>query len=937
MWESNMKYNVARHSYLSTDTISGTVSYTTEQLISILTFMPVTLSGNAVLILDCDLGERVRLEDMRYYFSSTQASGTVASGIKFYYKNDSIDNYTHLNTTVGSGYYYTAPAGVWSPRYLRVVHTTTDSGTVDGFSAINYDDIVDFGTDGTQTETNFDLAIQNVLSEVRAVPVYNDGTTTADAYAMVEWQNDISDDVFKIGLTDTGPWYGPKDTVIANGDNWTEGSTLTSLFVAPDDTLILAIGQTTGNFRTNVLTTPEESTFSHLILDYNEDLDPAYISFYDPFNESSENIWEVLAGTVEYDFGYMRLPNTSIQRQNITINYIYFGYDFEVTFRWRWPWPSQSIETNNAYVFTRFFDTSGSVPFEVRLQAVVPTRDQEVRFYVDGSQVHYWRGGSYEFRDTLYWFKIKREFNTIRFKYWDSSGAEPGSWASSTTFNETETYYKIEARANADAEPPVWYEMQVITNALVSDPVTSFPRIAVDSTDTQPTVEVRSSDTKPQSYDTYTRCNQSGSTIVLQEYDKGNDSLLSTSGDLTTLGVHQDEQSWDETDARIAIDEYTNRKAVIFKWHHQDNDKYDIMNLSIVEPDGSISTVQLTNDDATGTKLYPYFIDLDVFGGVWFYAYVDGTDADDGVFFDTQQEYYLGYFDNTLTNQFKTRSDEGFAYDASVVYNTGEIWYTNPIVSAVLKRTKSGTINVSYSTTQDLKGIVATSDGGCYYIQGTGIFRLDYEGNLIDSIYVDGLSGPTRIVVDGTDPDYLWIIDDIYLRKINTTDSRVLFSIAMPLPPAEIQALEDGVLVFCTDRIWRFVDNSPNIYKVLDPGTENTYRYGLSISHENSYYSYSFPLSSDAHWNALGWKKVALDYYNLSQDKYKQFRITFQAADTGHSPVLNAVYLQEAVLVEDIPAQGYKNVYLKADITDSTEEDVGSYNTNLKTWWYIPI
>ena len=127
------------------------------------------------------------------------ASGTVASGINFYYKDYESDPWVSLITALGAGY-YTTTSGNFFPRSVRVVHTisgTGVSGTLHEYEVNSNEDIVDYGTDGTLTEKD----LQDTpfgTSDPYTIPVYNDGDRTATAYVYIGNTGTDADDMLRI-------------------------------------------------------------------------------------------------------------------------------------------------------------------------------------------------------------------------------------------------------------------------------------------------------------------------------------------------------------------------------------------------------------------------------------------------------------------------------------------------------------------------------------------------------------------------------------------------------------------------------------------------------------------------------------------------------------------------------------------------------------------
>ncbi len=266
-----MSYNISENSNLYSNTSSGTgnVDIKVSEIVSIAGLSgTTTLSGNDILYLDCDLGARVKVDEARYYFSSASVSGTVASGIAFYYKDDRADSYSLLNTNIGSDYYYTTIPGLSAPRYLRTVHTisgTSVSGTVTGFSVLNEDDTVDFGDDGTATIFDAETAVFGGTYDIKTIPIYNDGPVKAAAYVTIEPQGTNADKIVTISTTSDGPWYGVSENaqIIADEDSWDEDGNLSNLEIE-NGLLQLPSQEHEGTYTTKVFNNDSKNSFIYL-------------------------------------------------------------------------------------------------------------------------------------------------------------------------------------------------------------------------------------------------------------------------------------------------------------------------------------------------------------------------------------------------------------------------------------------------------------------------------------------------------------------------------------------------------------------------------------------------------------------------------------------------------------------------------------------------
>lgn len=233
-----MIVNLAAHTAFDVDsTVSGTVALTRAQLQGLVDGDYVTdvatLSGTDILTLDVDLGNRVAVEDLRYYFDSATASGTVASGIQWLYKNYDSNPWYPLTTTFGGGYYTTtAVSGTFYPQYVRMTHTVSGTGivgTIREYEVNNNDDIVDYGTDGTQTAYYFAEAPYGDSDPV-TVPIYNDGQTSATAFVYIGNTDTDADDMLKLCATENGTYVSIDDNLSIDGSNdldkipWSAGS-----------------------------------------------------------------------------------------------------------------------------------------------------------------------------------------------------------------------------------------------------------------------------------------------------------------------------------------------------------------------------------------------------------------------------------------------------------------------------------------------------------------------------------------------------------------------------------------------------------------------------------------------------------------------------------------------------------------------------------------
>ncbi len=739
-----MQYNLTQHSQVEDNTSIGNVALSTAQILDIIQ----TTSANSpalfetdILCLDCDLGARVSIGEIRYYFSSASTSEAVASGIEFYYKDEGFGSYISLATSIGSSYYYTTiTSGISAPRYIRLKHTvssgTAVSGTVGGFEVINNDDTVDFGTDGSRTAENFEMALMYDTEEIRSIYLFNDNDREADAHVIIEPQGTVTDEVLSISTSQSGPWYNPVQTsnMIAGADRWDTGNYLYTKEVF--DQLELVTSSGVGTYTTRIFDTMDTQKFTYLNLD--------------------------------------------------------------------------------------------------------------------------------------------------------------------TTYSET--------------------GMIVATN----------------SDDSQETIEIKSSNTRPMDYITYRNTiyyggGGSGSYLKYREYWLSDGSIKFTSPE-DIVDYQHDVIS--DRHARFYIDRNTRKSWIMFKWDKWQLSSHNHVSLSRLSATGALE------DYVTFVASYQNYGELDVFAlvahqeeGVWSYNYSPRSTGT----FNLGIGYYLMHHDVDMARTFRLYDSSAFIYDMDAVRSTGDLWYSDPINYQAIKLDVDGAVLTTYDFTSDTKGIVATTDGGCWVIQGSKIFNISSAGVLLNTIDLTSIATDlSRVVLD--EDDALWITDGLTVKRV-FFDGRVNFTVELDFQPTDLQPYDTGVAAFCTDRSWRFISRSDRrVIKTLTNSTGTNMHIGVEgASYDNLVYANEFPIDFDTTWNALEWNTVSTDYYLMPEDKYNQIRLTLRANESLTSPIVNGLYLNESIQVQKIPSQSYGTMYMKADTTAQDESDSGAYTSNLKTWWYIPV
>jgi hypothetical protein len=232
-----MQYNILSGALCEVSTISGhkLIDFNDIYLLSDYSNTPVfNLNSSEILSMDFDFGHRIHLDRFEYKFISSDASPpAVASGIKFFFKDESFDTYMSLNTFIDSDIFYTTMDSIFAPRYIRITHTLsgtygvpTSSGSVYGFRALNNDTIVDFGIDGNLTAEYVETA-RGGIPVVKTIPIYNSGIKKSDALINLEPTFSPVDEVMYISSNENGPWVKALDpsNVISDTANFSAGYT----------------------------------------------------------------------------------------------------------------------------------------------------------------------------------------------------------------------------------------------------------------------------------------------------------------------------------------------------------------------------------------------------------------------------------------------------------------------------------------------------------------------------------------------------------------------------------------------------------------------------------------------------------------------------------------------------------------------------------------
>jgi hypothetical protein len=302
-------------------------------------------------------------------------------------------------------------------------------------------------------------------------------------------------------------------------------------------------------------------------------------------------------------------------------------------------------------------------------------------------------------------------------------------------------------------------------------------------------------------------------------------------------------------------------------------------------------------------------------------------------------------------SQSATASQGTFLYDMDTVYNSpGYMWYTNRETNVVYKMNTAGTIIASYLATEGVAGVMAhPSDGGCYFIQGGNLTRLDSDGGVVGTFEL-----PTAAIsyVYGDWHDGFWLQQGETIVHLNPDGSED-FSIEVPnlywftvmdsgvITKEHTGATNIKPVASYISKYHKQIMRTWN-YPQTEGGYSGTFDSNRFGARSHAYddlvddHASNFPIAIDDTWNTFTpWIKVSLRDFNFPANDYHQLRITLRADNSANSPIIYGIYTQRAIEVPDIYPNDYGKFYLKTDVSALTSEEVGSYTSDIRAYWFL--
>jgi hypothetical protein len=890
-----MQYNVAKEGIVEVNTTVGNVSADFDSMLDLMdNTASISVDGPSgdVFCLDVDLGARVAITDIRYYFDSVSASGTVAPTISFLYKNDSIEDFSAGATMSGAGYYYTTVSGISAPRYIRMTHTlsgTSISGTATGFYVMNDDTIVDFGDDGADSYMNIMTA--GNTSVIRELAIYNSGGEIADAHVFIEPVASVSEYI-SVSDSESGPWSGLGEIVVASSDFSsglkTHYDDALNTSVLNEQLYISDLSSGAGKFTTRIVQKEVGESFSELAVD-------------GTFPSGSALKTDATDGTSTYEVK----SNTDKPKDFRFYTHYSWGYAAGNNYTYNrnqyWLENNQSkyVASDGVHGPFRTVDLTGHgeviLPSDPDKGFIFVAYTRRQSFY----DYHYTEIARYTNRTrdcTDFWFstpsptKVTLRYSSgspnvietcrmladsndglwIYYRIVSGGGLTAGYYLRHYTYELSSTYSLFSADKTI-YDIDVLYDDNLLW--LVDISTASIKKINITG------IELYSYDAETlEVIDPRGICATSdgGCWFVNGDYDIH---LLDTYADLTT--------------SITDIDVPEELKYVQL-------DKDDAGFLWLVSSN-YISLLQLEGERILFSELMPSEI-------ITVKSYIGGL----SLVFDDKS---FAFFDKASRTFSATRA-------------------TSFMVPGVFAKSYSDAhISESYYIGEDL-------------LTGGTVFASSYDGSYPPSNAVDGSVSSMWRATAGSGS---WIAYDLGVgnsavancMRVQTGHSRSY--------TLRIQGSFDNVSWDTFSPDYNFDQNTGlykwfNLYFYNDKAYRYYRVYYVSIAIDPAYMVEMelckvipmFPNELDNSWNSKEWKKVSYDSHLLSSDEYKQFRLTMRT-DGVADPTIDNIYLYDGVKVDSIYPGTSKSAYIKVDTPVDVTGKTGVHETNVKVWWEIPI
>jgi hypothetical protein len=931
-----MQYNLLENTYLATNSGIGNVVFDSAQIASLKegTLSEQMYGNGTTLVLDADLGARVKVDEIKYFFSTAIAMETVASGISMYYKDELFDSYSSLYVSLSTSYFYTTISGASAPRYIRLVHALTDSttsGIINGFSVLNDDTYVNFGEDGLKTSESLHAARNE--TEISTIPIYNNSGETTDAYASIEPQDTFIDDLLYLSESSSGPWLGLKDTDarVCGSSVWSDGNYDNTTLDA-NNYLILTANSGIGTYTSKIF---KDDGYKYSRLNVS-DITPSNTIISNGFEGTKYSIFSsdtlftsryVHASSYSYRMEIDKSIYSNITSDSNKIQ-IEFGCFMSSA-------PDNGINDSNPLGYTI---QSCHIGYAGATDASFESTPTRVTFDNGNSTTIITPVNT--FSDPVAFVFNKNKNLVVSFSIYYET-APMGDLQSGIT-----AWYVVN-QGYVDSNL-TWtsYNVSSFTRNIRNIHIINTDKEEIEDHDNTETIQVRSSKTAPLKHMVYRK-------FYYMDYK-----------------VYNVYENIAATYSRCYYKEYSipSNVEVYDSYYNEDNSVSDYYNRNFIK----YYRQMIDYAPKTGNFAGIIISILGVSGWLWCYLnffvsnnstgfnYQDelwlGTQTQDpsvcdadaatiiihdvkiwsgGVWisFTTEDYSYLRHYDLTATSTYNYYQEEEFAYAMDVDYTTGYLWYSNSVNETITKLDTAGEVLTQYifgTDDPDPKGVAADGDDGCWFLNGVDLYHINAYGTLIESILDvgDTASLVSYLALDGDDG--FWVLEGAVIMYIGR-DGRRMNTLHVGYAET-FKAIDSGVFITCTDGAQRFVDKS-NMSVIMEL-EEYDHLLPIEYDYTEDGCENKFPLSYDTYWQNLEWREVNPLSYELPEDSFHQTKIVLRG--TSDTPEVEGVYINRNIEVSDIPANQSRDIYLKVEIPDE-DLNVGAYDSSLRVWLNKPI
>lgn len=905
-----MADNIIGNGSLKTLTISGSIFLPYTDLY-LLTDQGAVASGISLtgetLYIEADISNRLNINDIRFYLTSATSSGIIIGNLNFAYKNYEGEDYIALDKNYNAQYFYVDNITQdFSPRYIRFDINSTTCELLEWEIYAN-DDIVDFGSDGLQTE----YIIDDIPSDdYHTVKIYNNhATKIANAYAAIEYTGAVSDGYIELYDSQALRFYNINDGAILDGNassstyKWYHGtydytieennkivlSEITYSFVFnPDDT---AAWLNISNYGMTL----DSSTFGTWGSAKTHGSSNVHGKFYFEVKIDSTTANNIMIGVGLSEASTIGYPGVEIYSLGY---YGFTGYKYYGS----GPIAFGDVYTVNDIIGVAMDVATGKLWFaknNVWQDSGQPDAGLNPAFEYNQfiSTSIYPMIGLYATSDT-----VTLRTNSSSFDYTPPTGFESLSDAIETTGTYT--------------TPVFTFSNQYAASYLITNSTTHSGVDNIGDSLTFDSIEVRSSDIEPEGF----------SEVYWEERFSWAYAYRTMKFNRYVVYNNVETENWTPSVSDWGGAAFYSASTVAnmkneYIIHNYITNSYTTSAFKIVHRDGTVIYLQ-----ADLLKQYGFDggMEINSYGNVWGYSDYHGALA------------LLDFSSGSLSEIYLLDIGTSFINDFSAETNGAGIWYTNALSNTLVHLDGAGNSQQVITSMTTPAAVCSTSDNGCWVVDNNNysLKRYDYNGNVINTgnLYKEA----TKMVNDGED-GFFYISGDYVYHVLNTGGNGI--SVNLDIPTNIINGGDIIVVYSHSNKRIDVVDKeNGTILKTITqaqyPGIPGVYSIHYALFSDSD--SSLLPTSFDPVWGTSGtleWKTVKKNEYILPKRLFHQSRITLTTTDHTISPSLDSVAIPPAVKVQDIQPQNSQPLYIRTNFTEGANTQ--DYITNLRVWWEI--